>query len=175
MEAWAASQAIDGIGEVTVVLYEDRVCMLHFGSVEENEDRIKLWLKKHIGASCELRTELYPVHNEVFRELGEYAVNERTEFTVSLDMRGTPFQKRVWQALQSIPYGTTKSYAEIAAEADSPKAFRAVGMANNKNPVSIIVPCHRVIGKNGKMVGFGGGVHLKEGLLALEKAQAVSR
>lgn len=175
MEAFAASQAINGIGEVTVVLYKARVCMLHFGSVEENEDRINLWLKKHIGSSCELRAELHPMHNEVFRELEEYAANERTTFTVPLDMRGTTFQKRVWQALQSIPYGTTKSYAEIAEEADSPKAFRAVGMANNKNPVSIIVPCHRVIGKNGKMVGFGGGVHLKEGLLALEKAQAVSR
>ncbi|SDW29316.1 methylated-DNA-[protein]-cysteine S-methyltransferase [Marinococcus luteus] len=175
MEAWAASQVFDGIGEVTVVLYEGRVCMLHFGSVEENEDRIKLWLKKHIGASCELRADWHPVHNEVFRELEEYAADERTTFTVPLDMRGTPFQKKVWQALQSIPYGTTKSYAEIAAEADSPKAFRAVGMANNKNPVSIIVPCHRVIGKDGKMVGFGSGIHVKEALLALEKAQAVSR
>ncbi|GEK58873.1 methylated-DNA--[protein]-cysteine S-methyltransferase [Marinococcus halophilus] len=175
MEAWAASRTIGNIGEVTVVIYEGRVCMLHFGSLKENEERIKRWLKKHIGASCGLRAELHPLHNKVFRELEEYEANERTDFTVPLDMRGTPFQKRVWEALQGIPYGMTKSYAEIAAEADSPKAFRAVGMANNKNPVSIIVPCHRVIGKNGKMVGFGGGVHVKEGLLELERAQAVSR
>ena len=93
-----------------------------------------------------------------------------------LDLRGTPFQKRCWEALLKIPYGKTFSYAQIAREVGSPKGFRAVGMANNRNPVAIMVPCHRVIASGGTLCGYGGGLPAKEWLLKLEgaswKAQA---
>lgn len=87
---------------------------------------------------------------------------------MELNPVGTDFQKRVWKALEKIPFGTTKSYGEIACEIGAPKASRAVGAANGKNPLSIIVPCHRVIGTNGKLTGFAGGLEVKEKLLNLE-------
>ena len=111
-------------------------------------------------------------HNEhtrqAARELGEYFASERREFTVPLDMRGTGFQKRAWEALVAIPYGETRSYGQQAAMLGNPQASRAVGLANGSNPVSIIVPCHRVVGANGKLTGYGGGLHRKQALLDLE-------
>ena len=106
---------------------------------------------------------------EVFRQLEEYLHGERKEFALAVEAKGTPFQKKVWQALCEIPYGETRSYQEIAARVGNEKACRAVGMANHRNPVGIVVPCHRVIGKNGKLTGYAGGVDMKEALLALEK------
>lgn len=103
-------------------------------------------------------------------ELAAYFRQELREFTVPLDLRGTAFQKRCWEALRRIPYGQTCSYADIAKEVGSPRAFRAVGQANHQNPVAIIVPCHRVIGANGTLTGYGGGLGVKEKLLALEGA-----
>src|SRR5262249_13050866 len=91
-------------------------------------------------------------------------------FTCKLDLQGTPFQKKCWTALQRIPYGTTCTYAELAKRIGSPRAFRAVGQANHNNPVAIIVPCHRVIGANGSLTGYGGGMEIKEKLLRLEGA-----
>ena len=85
-----------------------------------------------------------------------------------LSLKGTPFQMKVWEELRKIPYGETLSYGQIAENVGNPKAARAVGMANNKNPIMIIVPCHRVIGKNGKLVGYAGGVDIKEKLLKIE-------
>ena len=85
-------------------------------------------------------------------------------------MHGTPFQQAVWAALQAIPYGQTRSYQQIAAQIGNPKACRAVGMANHRNPVGVIVPCHRVIGKNGGLTGYAGGLAVKQALLALEEA-----
>ena len=102
------------------------------------------------------------------RQLNEYFSGKRTTFTINLAPQGTPFQQRVWQALQTIPYGRTLSYGQIAKAIGKPKASRAVGAANGQNPVSIIVPCHRVIGSNGKLVGYGGGLSIKETLLAHE-------
>jgi methylated-DNA-[protein]-cysteine S-methyltransferase len=102
------------------------------------------------------------------RQLTEYFSGKRKTFTITLAPQGTPFQQRVWQALQSIPYGRTLSYGQIAKAIGKPKAARAVGAANGQNPVSIIVPCHRVIGSNGKLVGYGGGLSIKEALLAHE-------
>ena len=101
-------------------------------------------------------------------QLDAYFAGELTAFDVPLDMRGTAFQRHVWQALLTIPYGETRSYGEIAAAIGAPTASRAVGAANGSNPVSIIVPCHRVIGANGRLTGYGGGVHRKDALLALE-------
>jgi methylated-DNA-[protein]-cysteine S-methyltransferase len=103
-------------------------------------------------------------------QLHAYFCGELRAFTCKLDLQGTSFQKKCWAALQRIPYGTTCSYAELAKRVGSPRAFRAVGQANHNNPVAIIVPCHRVIGANGSLTGYGGGMETKEKLLRLEGA-----
>ena len=102
------------------------------------------------------------------RELEEYFEAERHEFSVVLAPAGTPFQMRVWQALRAIPYGETISYLDLALRVESPRAFRAVGQANGHNPISIIVPCHRVIATDGSLGGYGGGLERKRKLLELE-------
>ena len=102
-------------------------------------------------------------------QLDEYFSKKRTSFNLKLNPHGTTFQKQVWKRLQCIAYGKTKYYAEIAEEINNPKAARAIGMANNKNPIPIIIPCHRVIGKNGHLTGFAGGLSVKQQLLDLEK------
>lgn len=107
----------------------------------------------------------------VLGQLEEYFDGSRTRFQITLNLQGTPFQRHVWKALQRIPYGRTVSYGEIAQQVGSPRASRAVGAANGQNPVSIIVPCHRVIGSNGKLVGYGGGLPIKTALLALEQSR----
>lgn len=101
-------------------------------------------------------------------QLDAYFRGERREFTFKLDLVGTPFQKRCWQALCEIPYGKTCSYADLARKVGSPRGFRAVGQANHTNPIAIVVPCHRVIGANGSLTGYGGGTNVKEMLLRLE-------
>jgi methylated-DNA-[protein]-cysteine S-methyltransferase len=108
------------------------------------------------------------------RQLEEYFDGERTEFDLPLvDDAGTPFQRRVWAELREIPYGETISYAELARRIGQPTAFRAVGLANGKNPISIVVPCHRVVGAGGSLIGYGGGLERKQRLLELERRQAV--
>lgn len=102
-------------------------------------------------------------------QLGAYFAGERTEFDLALELTGTAFQRRVWQALQTIPYGRTVAYGHIADQIGAPGAARAVGLANGRNPISIIVPCHRVIGSNGGLTGYGGGVDRKRTLLELER------
>ena len=110
-----------------------------------------------------------PLQREVDKQMGEYFEGERKEFDLPLRPEGTDFQKKVWNALLEIPFGETRSYQDIANAVGSPKACRAVGMANHQNPIIIVIPCHRVIGKNGKLVGYGGGLSMKEKLLLLEK------
>ena len=105
-------------------------------------------------------------------QLAEYFAGERTRFTVILDMQGTVFQQNAWRALQTIPYGKTLSYGEQAAQMGDAKKARAAGMANGRNPLCIIVPCHRVIGKDGTLTGFGGGLATKKFLLDLEQKHA---
>lgn len=102
-------------------------------------------------------------------ELSEYFSGARREFSLPIKPAGTPFQRRVWAALLEIPYGETRSYKDIAAAAGCPKGFRAVGMANHNNPISIIIPCHRVVGANGRLTGYGGGLKAKAYLLELER------
>jgi len=103
-------------------------------------------------------------------QLSEYFAGRRKEFDLPLSFAGTDFQKKVWNALMTIPYGETRSYGQIAAQIGNPKASRAVGMANNRNPISIFCPCHRVIGADGSLVGYGGGLDMKRFLLGLEAA-----
>ena len=110
-----------------------------------------------------------PLLRKTQKELEEYFSGRRQNFDISLNPCGTPFQQKVWQALQKIPYGRTASYKDIAEAINNTKAYRAVGMANNKNPIVILIPCHRVIGSNGKLVGFAGGLDLKQKLLNLEQ------
>lgn len=112
-----------------------------------------------------------PCLEECFRQLAEYFAGARRTFTVRLDLRGTPFQKRVWDALLEVPFGATTTYHAIAAALGNPRATRAVGGANHRNPVSIIVPCHRVVGAGGSLTGYGGGLWRKEWLLAHERGQ----
>ena len=105
---------------------------------------------------------------ECEQQLKAYFAGELRQFTLPLDLRGTPFQVRCWEALRRIPYGATWSYRQLAQGVGTPHAFRAVGQANHRNPIPIIVPCHRVIGANGTLTGYGGGLAVKEKLLRLE-------
>src|SRR5258708_8854092 len=113
--------------------------------------------------------EQHPVIVETERQLGEYFAGRRKAFSVALDMRGTRFQKDVLEALLATPFGETRSYGRLAKQLGNPQATRAVGAANGRNPISIIVPCHRVIGSSGKLTGFAGGLETKAQLLTLEK------
>jgi len=106
--------------------------------------------------------------SEAKKQLNAYFKGERKQFDLELNPKGTGFQKQVWKELVKIPYGTTLSYGELAQRIGNPKASRAVGMANGKNPISIIIPCHRVIGATGSLTGFGGGIKVKQYLLDLE-------
>jgi methylated-DNA-[protein]-cysteine S-methyltransferase len=109
-----------------------------------------------------------PVLRRAASQLQEYLSGARRHFDLELDLRGTPFQRRVWTQLQEIPYGSTRSYGQVAARIGRPRSSRAVGAANGCNPVPVVVPCHRVIGGNGTMVGYAGGLELKRRLLELE-------
>ena len=113
--------------------------------------------------------EQLPLHCQAAAQLAEYFAGRRKTFSLPLAPRGTEFQRLVWQALLTIPYGETRSYGEIAAAVGRPRACRAVGMANHRNPISILIPCHRVIGSGGALVGYGGGLAIKEALLRLER------
>jgi methylated-DNA-[protein]-cysteine S-methyltransferase len=110
----------------------------------------------------------HPVLREAERQLKEYFAGKRQSFSLPLDMRGTPFQNQVWEALLAIPFGETRSYGQLANQLGNPKATRAVGAANGRNPIAIVVPCHRVIGLSGKLTGFAGGLQAKAHLLDLE-------
>jgi methylated-DNA-[protein]-cysteine S-methyltransferase len=113
-----------------------------------------------------------PVLLETEQQLREYFAGRRTVFSVKLDFAGTDFQRLVWAALLTIPYGQTRSYSQIARQIGAPDAVRAVGAANGKNPISIIAPCHRVVGSSGKLTGFAGGLETKARLLALESQES---
>ena len=119
-----------------------------------------------------VKTAAHPILIKAERQLGEYFAGKRRSFSVALDMRGTLFQRNAWEALLAIPFGETRSYAEVAKQLGNPQAMRAVGTASSRNPISIIVPCHRVIGSTGKLTGFAGGLEAKARLLELEQKKA---
>lgn len=110
-----------------------------------------------------------PLIKQAYYEICEYLEGKRKHFTFKINPQGTSFQKQVWNALLTIPYGTICSYKDIAIKVSNPKAYRAVGNANHENPIMIVIPCHRVIGSDGKLVGYGGGIKIKEKLLKLER------
>lgn len=133
---------------------------------EENNVIISLYLDTNEDTSSDKETAIL---KRAISQLEQYFNGKRAEFDLPIKLNGTDFQQKVWTALMTIPYGETCSYKEIANRIDKPKAARAVGGANNKNPIMIIVPCHRVIGASGSMVGFGAGIEVKEYLLNLER------
>ncbi len=146
------------VGPLTLVVSEHGLVALEFGTAQPRKvNRSSTWIQSD--------EELAPYR----AELEEYFAGRRRRFDMPLDLRGTDFQKRCWQALLDIPYGETRTYAEIARAVGRPQAFRAVGMANHSNPVAIVVPCHRVIASNGTLCGYGGGLELKAKLLELER------
>ena len=117
----------------------------------------------------------HPALLETEHQLNEYFAGKRKKFSLKFDFVGTEFQKEVWKALAAIPFGETRSYGQVARQVGRPKAVRAVGAANSKNPISIFVPCHRVIGSNGKLTGFAGGLETKTFLLRIEQPGQVDR
>jgi methylated-DNA-[protein]-cysteine S-methyltransferase len=123
-----------------------------------------------VRLNIEAEDRAHPVLVETERQLAEYFAGQRKAFALTLEADGTPFQKKVWSALLTIPFGQTRSYGEIARQIGSPAAVRAVGAANGRNPLSIVAPCHRVIGASGKLTGFAAGLEVKARLLALEGA-----
>lgn len=138
--------------------------------VEENGRLTEVrWNPGLPRAAAPLALPATPLLRQAAAELTAYFAGELREFTVPLAPKGTPFQQKVWATLQTIPYGETCTYGEIAARIGNEKACRAVGMANNRNPLPIFIPCHRVVGKNGKLVGYAGGLDIKTYLLELEK------
>ncbi len=135
--------------------------------VENNGTLVEVSFRAPLPNSCVHKET--PLLKEAFRQLQEYFCGRRKTFDLPLSAKGTVFQQKVWQALQTIPYGQVASYKDIAVRVGNPKACRAVGMANHNNPIGIIIPCHRVVGTDGKLTGYAGGVDIKEKLLALEK------
>jgi methylated-DNA-[protein]-cysteine S-methyltransferase len=127
---------------------------------------------RHLGVGCHIVDGDHPLLDAAERQLGEYFAGERQVFDLPLDFIGTDFQRQVWQALLTIPFGETRSYSDIARQIGAPDAVRAVGAANGRNPLSIVAPCHRVIGAGGELTGFGGGLPNKAWLLAHESPQA---
>jgi len=148
------------IGPLTILASEVGIAGIH---MEEH---------RHFSPPTETTAPASPYLDLAVRQVAEYFAGTRTTFDLPLDPAGTPFQRAVWSALSTIPHGETRSYAQIAAQIGNPKGVRAVGLANGRNPISIVVPCHRVIGKNGTLTGYGGGLERKRFLLDLERPRA---
>lgn len=148
------------VGELTLLSDGDALTGLYLPSS-----------KGHPGADPSLRRDAAPF-TQIVEQLEAYFAGERTTFDVPLAPHGTAFQQRVWAQLRRIEYGKTQSYRDVAEAIGAPKAMRAVGLANGRNPISIVVPCHRVVGANGALTGYGGGLHNKQLLLELEQRVA---
>ena len=143
-----------------------------FGSIIiETDGNAITGIKTGSNAKITGKKEASTLTNVAAKQLEEYFAGKRKRFDLPLNPSGTEFQRSVWKALQNIPYGKTKTYKQIAEMVGNAKACRAVGMANNKNPIWIVIPCHRVIGTNGTLTGYGGGLNMKKRLLELERGK----
>lgn len=149
------------VGQLKLVAHETALVAVLWEN--ENPNRVRL--------AALVEDLQHPILLKTAQQLNEYFAGKRQQFDLPLDFEGTAFQQQVWQALLTIPFGETRSYKQIAEQIGNVKAVRAVGAANGKNPISIIAPCHRVVGVNGKLVGFAGGLENKEILLKIEKLQ----
>ena len=155
------------IGELFVAATSDGLCRISFPV--ELSGKWFPWFDRYF--STVPKNGDHPFIQSLGEQLEEYLTKKRTQFEIPLDLRGTDFQTQVWQRLLKIPYGRTVAYGELARELGIPGGSRAIGGATGANPVPIVVPCHRVVGMSGSLVGFGGGVELKERLLELEGAR----
>lgn len=165
MKSYVSAMMTSPVGSLTLVASERGLAAI-------------LWEKDRPGRvplSHVIDDVNHPTLRETRQQLCEYFAGERRVFSLPLDLNGTAFQRRVWQALLTIPYGETRSYGQIARQIGQPRAVRAVGAANGRNPISIIAPCHRVIGTSGRLTGFAGGLAAKAQLLALEGARIHER
>lgn len=149
------------VGQLKLVAHETALVAVLWEN--ENPNRVRL--------AALVEDLQHPILLKTAQQLNEYFAGKRQQFDLPLDFEGTAFQQQVWRALLTIPFGETRSYKQIAEQIGNVKAVRAVGAANGKNPISIIAPCHRVVGVNGKLVGFAGGLENKEILLKIEKLQ----
>ncbi len=168
--AYATSQVESPLGVLRLAATRDglaRICL-----PRESGAGFTGWLARALGGAE--RVDWLPLLDKARQEIEAYFAGRLRAFALPLDLRGTPFQRSVWNALLQIPYGETRSYAEVARAIDRPLAVRAVGSANGANPLPLIVPCHRVISADGKLGGYGGGADAKRRLLALEKAASAS-
>lgn len=161
------------IGTLMLSMTGQGLCRLDFGTRAEQDRSLDQWVDKHFPRARWERSD-DSLLLEAEKQLTEYFAGTRQTFDLPLDLRGTPFQREVWEALRHIPYGATWSYKQVGEAIGRPKAVRAIGYANHCNPLSVIVPCHRVIGADGSLVGYGGGLDIKRTLLALEAQAAVS-
>jgi methylated-DNA-[protein]-cysteine S-methyltransferase len=156
-----------------IFYYDYKICNLlnlKFGIAEEKGYIVRIifdWTNKKISDDFK-KTETPLIKNAAL-QLKEYFEGKTKIFDLPLSLNGTDFQLKVWKALQNLPYGETRSYGELAALAGNPRASRAIGMANNRNPIPVIIPCHRIIGSDGNLTGYAGGLELKQKLLELEK------
>jgi methylated-DNA-[protein]-cysteine S-methyltransferase len=154
------------VGELKLVASERGLA----GILWEND---KSWRVPHLNAAVE--DKAHALLLETHRQLTEYFAGTRKRFDLSLDFTGTDFNRKIWKALLTIPYGETRTYGQIAEQIGKPGTARAVGVANSRNPISIVAPCHRVIGANGKLTGFAGGLAVKAFLLDLESDDLLNR
>jgi methylated-DNA-[protein]-cysteine S-methyltransferase len=154
------------VGKITLVRTKKGLCRIDFESGDAYRLNLERWARRYFLSDQIKRDDqaLAPIA----QQLTEYFDGRRQTFDIELELVGTSFQKLVWNELLNIPYGETRSYKEVAQAIGAPKAVRAVGGANNRNHIPIVIPCHRVIGSNGALVGYGGGLHIKEHLLTIE-------
>lgn len=163
---WSSVSSVQGT--CSVIATGAGVCWM--GTPGTEREYGLAWLARHLSIADVVEDgEVEPLRQAV-DQLQRYFAGEHLQFSCPLDLRGTVFQVAVWQELYRVPYGETRSYAQIAQAIGRPKAVRAVGAANGANPIAVIVPCHRIIGSDGSMTGYGGGLPMKEWLLALERA-----
>jgi len=168
VETIIAEEIETPVGKLLAAATEQGLCLLEFADVEDRLKRHVSQLEKNFNTTI-TKGESATIQ-QLKTELSEYFNGERKSFDINLDYRGTEFQESSWKALLKIPYGETRSYKDQAIAINKPAAVRAVANANNRNKISIVIPCHRVIGKNGSMTGYGGEIWRKEFLLKLEKA-----
>jgi len=154
------------IGPLTIIANDTAITGVHFGQFPSQEGVPNPYFVRESGGV--VNNPDNSLISETILQLTQYFSNQRKKFDLPLDPNGTDFQKKVWSNLLKTPYGETRTYRQIAEMSDCPKGFRAVGLANNRNPIVIIIPCHRVIGSDGSLTGFGGGIENKEFLLKLE-------
>ena len=163
MIVWAASKS--RVGTIRVAATSRGVCKITLG-LETAADFFG-WLERYV-AHAPRRPERSGIVELALDQIIEYLGGQRREFDLPLDLRGTEFQRRVWSAVAGIPYGETRTYTDIARAIGKPKAVRAVGAANGANPLPLVVPCHRVLGSDGSLTGYGGGLDVKQKLLEME-------